>query len=42
MVTSPKWPLANISKIDRTTGACSSLITSAAGAVAVFLTYSYP
>ena len=33
MVTSPKRPLANISKIDRTTGACSSLMTSAAGAV---------
>ena len=36
MVTSPKRPLANISKIDRTTGACSSLTTSAAGAAGSF------
>jgi hypothetical protein len=42
MVTSPKSPLPNISKIDRTTAACSSLMTSAAGDVGVFLTYSYP
>jgi len=38
MVTSPKRPLANISNIDRTTGAWCSLMTSAAGAVVVFLT----
>jgi hypothetical protein len=38
MVTSPKWPLANISKIDRTIGAWRSLMTSAAGAVGVFFT----
>ena len=38
MVTTPKLPLANISKIDRTTAACSSSMTSAAGEVGVFLT----
>src|SRR5258708_6134139 len=42
IVTSPKSPLANISKIDLTTAACSSLTTSAAGEVGVFLMYSYP
>jgi hypothetical protein len=35
-VTTPKLPLANISKIDRTTAACSSSMTSAAGEVGVF------
>jgi hypothetical protein len=31
IVTRPKFPLANISKIDRTTAACSSLMASVAG-----------
>jgi hypothetical protein len=39
IVTRPKLPLANISKIDRTTTACSSLMASVAGAVEVFFTY---
>ena len=33
IVTSPKSPPANISKIERTIAACSSLMTSAAGAI---------